>query len=468
MADHRRHRHGAGAGGRHAPPTNWPAVPVSRCAPPSAKAAASVRRFEPQIETEYVRAALLCCASLQSAIALRRFDVHYQPMVAAAGGGMIGVEALLRWTHPTRGAIGPSVFIPLAEQSGLMSQLGEIVLRRALADGVRWPNLTVAVNLSPIQIRDRRLVDLVAAVIAESGIAPSRVVLRSDRRRLDRRSAGDPAAARSVARARREHRARRFRHRLFELELSAKIPVRPDSRSTAPLSARSAAPAMPAPSSNRSSALGHALGMKVLAEGVETDEQRVLLRLAGCDEMQGFLFARPRPAEAIDKALARPARAVRAAMSVPSHADSRAASGYRRRCTFAGRLGRGDGARDGPEQLSRPRFRPRQRHRHAARHGAAPLPRTRSRRCAAEIDRSNSFPRELWPQLGELGLLGITVEEEWGGAGIGYLAHCVAMEEISRASRRGRPVLRRAFEPLRQPDPPQRQRRRRSADICRS
>src|ERR1700675_4066169 len=53
---------------------------------------------------------------------------------------------------------------------------------------------------------------------------------------------------------------------------------------------------------------------------------------------------------------------------------------------------------------------------------------------AAEIDRSNSFPRELWPQLGELGLLGITVEEEWGGAGLGYLAHCVAMEEISRAS----------------------------------
>ena len=60
--------------------------------------------------------------------------------------------------------------------------------------------------------------------------------------------------------------------------------------------------------------------------------------------------------------------------------------------------------------------------------------RIRSRRSAAEIDRSNKFPRELWPQLGALGLLGITVEEEWGGAGLGYLAHCVAMEEISRAS----------------------------------
>ena len=72
---------------------------------------------------------------------------------------MIGVEALLRWTDPTRGPIAPSVFIPLAEQSGLMSKLGEIVLRRALTDGARWPSLSMAVNLSPLQIRDRWLVD---------------------------------------------------------------------------------------------------------------------------------------------------------------------------------------------------------------------------------------------------------------------------------------------------------------------
>ena len=76
---------------------------------------------------------------------------------------------------------------------------------------------------------------------------------------------------------------------------------------------------------------------------------------------------------------------------------------------------------------------------------------------ADEIDRSNKFPRELWPQLGALGLLGITVEEELGGSGLGYLAHCVAMEEISRGSAADRPVLRRAFEPLRQSDPAQRQ-----------
>ena len=81
---------------------------------------------------------------------------------------------------------------------------------------------------------------------------------------------------------------------------------------------------------------------------------------------------------------------------------------------------------------------------------------------ADEIDRSNTFPRDLWPELGKLGVHGITVEEEWGGAGLGYLEHCVAMEEISRASASVGLVLRRAFEPVRQPDPPQRQRRVRS------
>ena len=136
----------------------------------------AVRRFEPQIETDYAERRFLL-HELQTAIPLQMFDVHYQPVVAAAGGGIIGVEALVRWTHPTRGNIPPSVFIPLAEQSGLMSQLGEIVLRRALADAARWPDLSVAVNLSPVQIRDRWLVDLVAAVMEESDIAPSRVVL---------------------------------------------------------------------------------------------------------------------------------------------------------------------------------------------------------------------------------------------------------------------------------------------------
>ena len=134
------------------------------------------RRFEPQIETECAERRFLL-QELESAIASQAFEVVYQAIVAADGGAVIGVEALLRWNHPTRGSIGPSVFIPLAEQSGLMSRLGEIVLRRALSDGARWPELSIAVNLSPLQIRDPRLVDSVAGIMKEAAIEPSRVVL---------------------------------------------------------------------------------------------------------------------------------------------------------------------------------------------------------------------------------------------------------------------------------------------------
>ena len=76
---------------------------------------------------------------------------------------------------------------------------------------------------------------------------------------------------------------------------------------------------------------------------------------------------------------------------------------------------------------------------------------------AAEIDRTDEFPRHLWREMGELGLLGITVEEEFGGAGLGYLEHCVVMEEISPGLRICWPILWRAFQPLCQPDPPERE-----------
>src|SRR5579864_8609958 len=264
-----------------------------------------VQRFAPSIEMEYSEQRFIR-RELESALASGGLDVHYQPVVAAAGGALIGVEALLRWTHPTRGAIGPSVFIPLAEQSGLMPLLGEFVLRRALADGARWPNLTVAVNLSPIQIRDRKLVDLIAAVIAESGIAPSRVifevtegVLIEDPQETLRRLEALRALGVSIA-------LDDFGTGYSSLSYLQKFPfsqIKIDRAFVGSLGATGHAGAI----IQSIVALGHALGMRVLAEGVETDEQRVLLRLAGCDEMQGFLFAKPQPAAAIEKVAGRPA-----------------------------------------------------------------------------------------------------------------------------------------------------------------
>jgi diguanylate cyclase (GGDEF)-like protein len=266
----------------------------------------NARRFEPQIETDYAERRFLL-HELQSAIALQSFDVEYQPIVAADGGAMVGVEALLRWTHPTRGPIGPSVFIPLAEQSGLMSQLGEIVLRRALSDGARWPTLSVAVNLSPLQIRDRWLVDLVAKIMAETGIDASRVVLEVTEGVL----IDNPQEAQSRLDALRALGVRLalddFGTGYSSLNYLQKFPfdrLKIDRSFVASLGTSGNTGAI----IQSIVTLGHTLGMKVLAEGVEKDEQRVLLRLAGCGEMQGYLFAKPRPAAEIDQALARATR----------------------------------------------------------------------------------------------------------------------------------------------------------------
>ncbi len=263
-----------------------------------------VQRFEPHIEMEHSERRFIR-RELESAISSRTLDVHYQPIVAAAGGGIVGVEALLRWTHPTHGAIAPSVFIPLAEQSGLMLQLGEFVLRRALADSARWPNLSVAVNLSPLQIRDRKLVDLVGAVMTDSGIAPSRVMLEvtegvliDDPQDTLTRLAALRALGVGIA-------LDDFGTGYSSLSYLQKFPfsqLKIDRAFVGSLGTTGNAGAI----IQSIVTLGHALGMKVLAEGVETDEQRVLLRLAGCDEMQGYLFAKPRPAAAIDQVVARP------------------------------------------------------------------------------------------------------------------------------------------------------------------
>jgi EAL domain-containing protein (putative c-di-GMP-specific phosphodiesterase class I) len=161
----------------------------------------------------------------------------------------------------------------------------------------------VAVNLSPLQIRDRWLVDLVAAIMAETGIAPSRVVLEVTEGVL----IDNPQEAQARLEALRglgvSLALDDFGTGYSSLNYLQKFPfdrLKIDRAFVASLGSSGNTGAI----IQSIVTLGHALGMKVLAEGVETDEQRVLLRLAGCDEMQGYLFARPGPAANIDKALA--------------------------------------------------------------------------------------------------------------------------------------------------------------------
>jgi diguanylate cyclase (GGDEF)-like protein len=303
----------AGIGIAQAPDDGLSAEDLARRAGLALRAAkregrGAVRRFEPRIETEYAERRFLL-HELQTAIPLQMFDVHYQPIVAAAGGGMIGVEALVRWNHPTRGNIPPSVFVPLAEESGMMSQLGEIVLRRALADAARWPNLSVAVNLSPVQIRDRWLVDLVAAVMEETEIEPSRVVLEVTEGVLIDNPQETQARLEALRALGVSIALDDFGTGYSSLSYLQRFPfdrLKIDRAFVASLGVSASTAAI----IQSIVTLGHALGMKVLAEGIENEEQRVLLRLAGCDEMQGYLFARPGPAAEIDAALARTAKSL--------------------------------------------------------------------------------------------------------------------------------------------------------------
>jgi len=261
-----------------------------------------VLHFEPVMDVEFDDRLFLEKA-LRRAIEDEAFEIHYQPIVSADGARIVGAEALLRWTHPERGAIAPATFVPVAEHCGLMPRLGEFVLRRALADAGRWPDLYIAVNLSPLQVRDVALIDIIKALLAEHQVSPERLMLEVTEGVL----IDNPAEAKTRLDALKALGVRlalddfgtgyssltylqRFKFDKLKIDRGFVEPLGRDASSNALVQSIVS--------------LGRALDLTLLAEGVETEEQRVLLRLAGCQEMQGFLFARPGPREALDKLVA--------------------------------------------------------------------------------------------------------------------------------------------------------------------
>ena len=271
----------------------------------------TVVAFAPGMEVEFEEQRFIK-RELGRAIAARNFDVHYQPIVSATQGAIVGVEALLRWHHPSRGAIAPSRFVPIAEQAGMMDQLGEFVLRRALADATRWPNSYVAVNLSPIQVRDRKFVDRVATLLAESKVAAARLVLEVTEGVL----IDNPEAAKPRLDALRALGVKLalddFGAGYSSLTYLRRLPfdkLKIDRGFVAALDHSANAGVI----IQAIISLGRALNLSILVEGIETEEQRSLVRLAGCDEMQGYLFARPSPREEIDRMVEAPRPALRAA-----------------------------------------------------------------------------------------------------------------------------------------------------------
>lgn len=235
---------------------------------------------------------------LRRALLGEHLDIAYQPIVAGDGLTTIGAEALVRWQHPARGVIPPGLFVSVAEQTGMMIQLGRFVMRRALEAARSWPGVYIAINLSPVQVRDRTFVSAVSDALRESQVDPTRVVLEitegvlidnpdeAKQRLKDLRALGVKIALDD------------FGSGYSSLNYLRRLPIdklKIDKEFVSPLG-RSANGTVII---EAIVALGRALGLSVLAEGVESEEQRVLLRLAGCDELQGFLFARPMPQDSL-------------------------------------------------------------------------------------------------------------------------------------------------------------------------
>ena len=228
---------------------------------------------------------------LREAIKNGQLRLLYQPVVDKTGDVMLGVEALCRWTHQTRGEISPAEFIPLAENSGLIVELGAWVLRKAMQDGLAWPGLTVAVNVSPLQFRRSDFAELVESTLAETGFDPARLELEitesvlignfetAEASMLRLKALGVRLALDDFGTGYSSLLyLRRFPFDKLKIDRSFVLSIEKAADAAAIVHAVVS--------------LGRGLGMKVTAEGVETADQHLFLRAAGVHQMQGYRFGR--------------------------------------------------------------------------------------------------------------------------------------------------------------------------------
>jgi len=266
-------------------------------------------------------------ARLRQALDRDEFSLYYQPKVDVGSDQITGVEALLRWTLPDLGALPPSQFIPIAEETGLIVSIGRWVLRRACAQNMAWrrqglPPLSMAVNLSPRQFSDENLLQDIDDALAASGMPPQLLQLEITESMV-MHDVGHAIELLDIIRGRGVRLAiDDFGTGYSSMSLMKKFPV-----DTLKID-RSFVQDLPKDSEDRAIAqaiisMGKALGLTVIAEGVETAAQAAFLRERGCDEMQGYLFSRPVPAERIPQLI----EASRLLATPPSIARDRRRSG---------------------------------------------------------------------------------------------------------------------------------------------
>jgi diguanylate cyclase (GGDEF)-like protein/PAS domain S-box-containing protein len=233
---------------------------------------------------------------LRRAVQQGELELHYQPIIDSKTRRICSAEALVRWRHPVKGLIYPDRFIPLAEETGLITQIGEWVLHTACAEAATWPaDVKIAVNLSPVQFRKMNLPDVVMYALAESGLAPQRLELEITETALIESAAECLPAL------------RQFRNlgitvalddfgtgysSLSQLAMFQFDKIKIDKSFTQNLTKRRECAAIISATLN----LAHSLDIATTAEGVETAEQYRILQLAGVTSLQGYLFKEPGPA----------------------------------------------------------------------------------------------------------------------------------------------------------------------------
>jgi diguanylate cyclase (GGDEF)-like protein/PAS domain S-box-containing protein len=242
---------------------------------------------------------------LRQALARGHFDIHYQPLVDLVTDTVTGCEALLRWRHPERGMISPAEFIPVAEETGLINEIGEWVLKRACAEAASWPpHVTLAVNVSPVQFKSKALALRVATALEQSGLAPGRLEIEVTEAVLIR----DDDEALTILHQLRDLGVRialdDFGTGYSSLSYLRRFPfdkIKIDRSFVKDID-----------HSNGSSTIVQAVvtmasacQMSTTAEGVETETQREILRQLGCSQMQGFLFSPAVPAAKLQPLLAK-------------------------------------------------------------------------------------------------------------------------------------------------------------------
>jgi diguanylate cyclase (GGDEF)-like protein len=244
---------------------------------------------------------------LRNALLQEQYVLHYQPKFDLASGRMVGMEALIRWNHPERGMVPPGDFVPLLEETGMILEVGRWALKRAATEHVDWCALglqppRIAVNVSPAQLRRKDFVDYVKEALGGVEKAGERIDIEITESMLMEDVEGSIAKLKAMRAMGFNVAVDDFGTGYSSLSYLARLPITSLKIDRSFVIQMPKSPEQMAIVSTVIS-LARALNLKVVAEGVETEEQANLLRLLRCDEVQGYLFGKPVPATDLEKLL---------------------------------------------------------------------------------------------------------------------------------------------------------------------